>query len=176
MALTYVAIATVTVGSGGSTEITFSSIPGTYTDLVCLLSHRTTGAVAGSSWALGLKINGATTNRTWRRLEGYDGTNVASSNGTTTLIGLIQGDSSTASTFGNLQLYIPNYAGSNNKSFSVDGVTENNSSTGNALAFVAGLWSQTSAITEISFYNLTSGTDGFKQYSTATLYGIKNTV
>jgi len=175
MALTYQAIATVTVGSGGASEITFSSITADYTDLLCVLSHRSNGAVAGSSWALGMKINGATTNRTWRRLEGYDGSNVASSNGTTTLIGLIQGDSSTASTFGSMQVYIPNYAGSNNKSFSADGVTENNSSTGNTLSFVAGLWSQTSAITEISFYNATTS-DGFKQYSTATLYGIKNTV
>jgi hypothetical protein len=173
MANTYVAIATVTVGSGGASSIDFTSIPATYTDLLCVLSHRSNGAVAGSSWALGMKINGVTTNRTYRRLEGFDGTNVASDNGSTDLVGLIQGDSSTASTFGSLQVYIPNYAGSNNKSYSVEGVTENNSSTGNDSALIAGLWSQTSAITDLSFYNRTTA-DGFKQYTTATLYGIKN--
>jgi hypothetical protein len=34
MANTYEAIATVTVGSGGAANIEFTSIPGTYTDLI----------------------------------------------------------------------------------------------------------------------------------------------
>ena len=37
MANTYVAIATVTVGSGGAASIDFTSIPATYTDLVVKL-------------------------------------------------------------------------------------------------------------------------------------------
>ena len=40
MALTYTALASVTVGSGGAANIEFTSIPGTYTDLVMLVSLR----------------------------------------------------------------------------------------------------------------------------------------
>jgi hypothetical protein len=173
MATTYTLISSVTVGSGGAANIEFTSIPATYTDLLCVLSHRSAASVSGSTNALGMKINGVTTNRTYRRLEGFDGTSKASDNGSTDLIGLIQGNSTTASTFGSIQIYIPNYAGSSNKSFSVDGVTENNSSTGNDLAFVAGLWSQTTAITSLTFYDRT-GSSNFVQYSTAYLYGISN--
>jgi hypothetical protein len=42
MANTYEAIATVEVGSGGAADIEFTSIPGTYTDLVLKLSARGT--------------------------------------------------------------------------------------------------------------------------------------
>ena len=41
MALTFSAIATVTVGSGGTANIEFTSIPSTYTDLKLMLSGRT---------------------------------------------------------------------------------------------------------------------------------------
>ena len=40
MANTYVKIATVTVGSGGAANMTFSSIVGTYTDLAIKISAR----------------------------------------------------------------------------------------------------------------------------------------
>jgi len=75
----------------------------------------------------------------------------------------------TASTFASGEMYIPNYAGSNSKSFSADSVQETNAS----LAYsylMAGLWSNSSAITSIA---LTPFTGNFAQYSTATLYGIK---
>ena len=172
MAVTYKKIASVTVGSGGVSAITFSSIPNTYTDLICLVSHRSSNAVSGSNQGLGMKINGVTTNRTYRRLEGYDSTGVAGDSGTGALVGLIQGASTTASTFASFEVYIPNYAGSTNKSFSAIGVTENNSASGVDQHMIAQLWSQTTAIDSIEFFNSSSGSDTFVQYSTATLYGI----
>ena len=42
MASTYIPIATVTVGSGGATNIEFTSIPNTYTNLIILTSLRGT--------------------------------------------------------------------------------------------------------------------------------------
>jgi hypothetical protein len=45
MALTYTAIKTVTVGSGGAANIDFTSIPQTYTDLVLKVSARMNRAV-----------------------------------------------------------------------------------------------------------------------------------
>jgi hypothetical protein len=172
MPLTYIKIASVTVGSGGTSAITFSNIPNTYTDLVCLVSHRSSNAVSGSNQGLGMKINGVTTNRTYRRLEGYDSVGASTDAGTGALVGLIQGSSTTASTFASFEVYIPNYAGSTNKSFSTTGVTENNASSGVDQHFIAQLWSQTTAIDSIEFYNSSSGSDTFVQYSTATLYGI----
>lgn len=153
-------ITSVTVGAGGAATIDFTSIPGTYTDLVVLLSARATSTTA----TITLSINGSTTSFTGRYLQG----NGASSTSTTstTLIGNSDISTDTANTFSNLQLYIPNYAGSTNKSFSVDTVTENNAATAYTQIF-AGLWSNTNAITQVTL-NLAN----FAQYSTAYLYGL----
>jgi hypothetical protein len=117
-----------------------------------------------------MEINGVTTNRTWRRLLG-NGSAASSTNGTTGQINTMPGADKTASTFGNIQVYLPNYAGSSNKSFSVDGVTETNA-TASDIIFNSGLWSQTTAINQLTFKS-GSATD-FNEHSTATLYGIKN--
>jgi hypothetical protein len=165
---TFIKIATVTVGSGGAASIDFSSIPSTYTDLVVYLSLRdeTTNGFPGVT----MEINGLTTNRTWRRLRG-DGSAATSTNGTDGEVNTMPGADKTASSFGNIQVYLPNYSGSSNKSFSVDGVTETNATASNAI-LTAGLWSDTPVINQLTFKSA-SATD-FNQYSTATLYGIKN--
>lgn len=168
MANTYVAIATVTVGSGGASTIDFTSIPSTYTDLVLVSSVRTSRSAYHES--LTLSFNGATTNRTNRRIYG-DGSGAASTSDTTMYGGQASGATATSSTFGNAITYIPNYAGSTNKSSSNDGVSENNAT--NALAMLnANLWSSTAAINQITLTPENGGT--IQQYSTATLYGIKN--
>lgn len=168
MALTYTAIATVTVGSGGASNIEFTSIPGTYTDLMLLGSVRTNRATfTGDN--LQPIFNGSTANFTFRALSG-DGS-VAYSD--TTFITVFDTNVATANTFSNFSIYIPNYAGSNNKSISIDGVGETNGTTV-YMSLAAGLWSQTAAITSFGIQSATSST--LQQYSTATLYGIKNTV
>jgi len=171
MALTYQAIATVEVGSGGAADITFSSIPATYTDLVLLLSIRTDrSGTAGDN--LSLSYNGSTSSQSDVRLYA-DGSGAYSYTDTALYAGFATGGGATASTFGNTMVYIPNYAGSNNKSSSSDGVAENNAS-GTAMNLGAELWSNTAAITSIKISSRYSAT--LQQYSTATLYGIKNTV
>jgi hypothetical protein len=170
MANTYEAIETVEVGSGGAADIEFTSIPGTYTDLVVKVSARTVNSLSARGTNINLSINGVDTNRTFRSLEG-NGSSASSSNGTSAYVGTFGGGASvTANTFSNTEIYIPNYTGSNNKSFSSDSVMENNNTTASA-DLVAGLWSQTSAITSVG---LTTGSGDFAEYSTATLYGIKN--
>ena len=167
MANTYTLISSVTVGAGGASSIDFTSIPATYTDLLVKLSTRTTGAAVAD---VSLRFNSATTNYSYRDIEG-NGSTAASYSGTSFLwAGEANRGDATASTFANIEIYIPNYAGSTNKSISVDSVTENNGT----LAYsdlIAGLWSNTSAITSISLL-LSSGNHA--QYSTAYLYGIKN--
>ena len=171
MALTYTAIATVTVGSGGAANIEFTSIPGTYTDLLIKFSGR--ASTTETAFSLQFNGNTSTANYSYRTLQG-DGANVSSTNETSLgFIGArINPSDSTASTFGNAEIYIPNYASSNQKSVSIDSVSENNATTARMM-LTAGLWNQTSAITSIKLYVVSAN---LAQYSTATLYGIKNTV
>ena len=168
MATTYEAIATVEVGAGGAANIEFTSIPQTYTDLVILLSARTTYAQVGDG--IIAQFNSNTSNLSTRRLYGT-GSATGSDSYSFAYAGYANGSTGTANTFGNSYLYIPNYAGSNNKSFSTDGVAENNATTG-IQALAASLWSNTAAITSIKL--LSENASNFAQYSTATLYGIKN--
>lgn len=169
MATTYEAIATVTVGSGGAADITFSSIPGTYTDLVVLLSARdaTTTFFGGDGISFKVEFNGSTTNLSSRSLFG-NGSSAASYNDTV-IYGILSTAKDTASTFGNASIYIPNYAGSTNKSVSIDAVAENNA-TSAGMRMTAGLWSNSAAITSVKILPYST----FMQHSTATLYGIKN--
>jgi len=170
MATTYTLISSVTVGSGGAANIEFTSIPATYTDLCVLFSARSNRAA--DSDPVNLEFNGSTTNDTSRDLEG-DGSSAYSgtAGGSQTEIARIPAANATASTFGNALIYVPNYAGSNNKSSSGDAVTENNGVTAFA-KLVAGLWSDSSAITSVKLISQTG--NNFVQYSTAYLYGISN--
>ena len=168
MAITFYKIASVTVGSGGASSIDFTLIPSTYTDLCLKVSGRTTESSVYAG--IYVSFNGAAYNSTGKVLEG-DGSAASSFNYTNGAIAFIAGNSATSNTFGNTELYIPNYAGSNYKSYSSDGVGENNGTL--ALAHLnAGLWSNTAAINQITLDAYLSNT--FMQYTTATLYGIKN--
>ena len=162
----YNLISTVTVGSGGAASIEFTSIPQTYTDILLKLSVRSTQA--NNANTLSIKFNGSTANFTACLIEG-SGASASSFSQSAGNIGNVQGTSSTASVFSSLDIYISNYSGSTYKSYSADGVTENNAATAYQ-SMSAGLWSQTAAITEIGIYI----TD-LAQYSSASLYGIKNT-
>jgi hypothetical protein len=165
MANTYTQIASSTVGSGGAATIDFTSIPSTYTDLCIKFSLRT-NAVDNT----GIKLNGVATNMTSKRLYG-SGTAATSDSRSDMVIILANNNTDTANTFSNGEFYIPNYAGNSNKSVSADSVQENNGTTGYAM-LSAGLWSSTAAINQVTIYLIS--TANYVQYSTATLYGIKN--
>jgi hypothetical protein len=165
---TFTLIASSTVGSGGAASIDFSSIPSTYTDLMLVTSLRTNDN-PGYGWSdVTLSFNGSTASRTSRTLTGNGSS--ASSFSNSTIITRVNNAFTTASTFSNGSWYIPNYAGSNNKSLSIDEVTENNA-TAAVMDMVAGLWSNTAAINQIT---ITGSTGSFVQHSTAYLYGIVN--
>jgi hypothetical protein len=165
MAVTYKLIETVRVGSGGAASITFSSIPQTYTDLMLLTSARSTS----TGLAVVAKFNGSSANYTGKYLEG-SGSSVASGTMSINQAGNSVASSYTASVFASNYLYIPNYTGSTFKSSSSDATTENNA-TVSYMAFYANLWSDTSAITSIA---LTVSAGSFAEFSSASLYGIKN--
>lgn len=159
-------ISTVTVGALGASSIDYTSISGSFTDLMLVLSARSTGA----SWqGSGLKFNGSTSSiYTFRRLEGSGSGTSSDSNTLDFLpIGSIPGLTQTSNTFSNQVIYIPNYAGATNKSVSVDTVAENNA-TQAYQQLIAGVYASTTAITSIKLEA------SFAQYSTASLYGIKS--
>jgi len=171
MANTYEAITTVTVGSGGAANIEFTSIPATYTDLVLKVSMRTDRVSATDPILITFNNNGA--NYSYRSIWTDGSGTVYSFNGSAQAY--LQGQYATAATatvntFTNFEMYIPNYAGSANKSASSDSTHENNA-TQAYLVMMANLWADSSAITSIKF---DPDNGNFVQYSTATLYGIKN--
>ena len=149
-------------------SIEFTSIPQDGTDLVVLYSLRTSSGGATNTL---LTLNGSTSGFSNRNLFG-DGTSRFSDT-TARYIGVVTGSTDTANTYSNGMLTIPNYSGSTNKSFSADDVSENNATTAYQ-SIVAGLWSNTAAITSltitisgnlaigstISLYKITKGSDG----------------
>lgn len=165
---TYTKIASVTVGVLGSATIDFTSIPSTYTDLCLKISARDNAAAVTNNVIF--KVNGVTTSQSNCYLLG-NGASVSSVSDTPIYFPS-NANLSTLSTFSNMEIYIPNYASTSvNKSLSIDTVTENNATTAFA-SIVAGLYAANTAITSISITG--NGGSSFLQYSTATLYGIKN--
>ena len=168
---TYEPIATTTLSST-ATEVTFSSISGTYTDLVLLISARSDRSGQAID-VIKIRFNGATadTNLTSRQVYG-SGTTASSQSNAYANIGYATGGTSTANTFANIEVYIPNYAGSTNKPISSTSANENNSATTYEIDGIAGLWSSTSAITSITL--LPNVGPNFASGSRFDLYGIKS--
>jgi hypothetical protein len=167
MANTFVKIATVTVGSGGAATMDFTSIPSTYTDLQLVYSGRSTSTGADTA----LKFNSTTTNYSYRILYGTGSAAASASGSGTSGYGGYYNDSGyTANTFSSTSIYIPNYTSSLSKNYSVNTVQENNATGANS-ALQTFLWTNSAAITSIS---INPSTGNWAQYSSATLYGIKN--
>ena len=150
-------------------SVTFSSIPGTYTDLVLKISSRIDSAPGSATLNVGINTSG---NASYRYIQGNGAT--ATSFGTSSQsrfpVSWLQQSDTTSNTFDNVEIYFPSYTNSSNKVVSSFGVQENNSTTAYMRAF-AGLKNETSAITSIEIlnggYNFVSGSSFF-------LYGIKN--
>jgi hypothetical protein len=160
-----------TLGTAAA-SIEFTSIPQDGTDLVVLISGRSTNAARDDLTRISL--NGSSSNFTSRFLYG-DGTSPLSTT-ETNYANQVSGATSTANTFGNGSIYIPNYTSTNAKSYSADSVSENNA-TFAIQSLIAGLWnpSPNVAITSlsiaagngnlvagstISLYKITKGSDG----------------
>lgn len=132
-----------TVLDASAASVTISNIPQEFKTLKLIVSARIDSTNATSIF----KPNNSSSNLSERNLNGNGAT--AASTSTTSgywFYHTVTGD--TASTFSNVEITIPNYSGSTNKPASISSVTENNGTTAYQ-HLIAGLWSNTSAITSI---------------------------
>lgn len=155
---TYTLINSSTLGSTQS-SVTFSSIPGTYTDLILVMNATATTNFTNTK----IVINSDTsTNYSWLNLKG-DGTSATSARGTTTAdlyLGLVnQGR-------GTYRFIFQDY--SNVTTFKT--ILSAGGLAGNRVEYATGLWRSTSAITSVQ---VVQPADTFASGSTFKLYGIE---
>lgn len=161
--MAYELVETVTVGSGGSSLITFSNLPQTGTDLFVRISGRSTGTSL-------THFEIYNPSQSWRRIQGT-GSSAQYASGTSygTMSGLvIPGTDTTSNTFGNAEIIIANYTSTAYKSYCVTAVGEDNNTTAYQ-TMVSGLIQTTSAITELK---IATSANSFAQHSTISLYTI----
>ena len=153
-------------------NVDFTSIPQTYTDLVFVLSLRSSRTPSSDGSHINLTFNNVTSAYFFKQLRGtgsaassYGENNEAAIN----LYSQANSSADTSNTFSSNSIYIPNYAGATTKSISVDSVYENNADTAYQ-HLVAGLWNNTAAITSVKFAEGTG--NNWVAGSTISLYGI----
>jgi hypothetical protein len=171
----YESIATVTVGAGGSSSISFTSIPSTYQHLQIRGISRINTSATGASYNL-LSFNSDTTSGNYfmHTLAGTGAVAVGEAYAGVSGQGVYQGESTrnnlTSGIFAANVHEILDYADTNkNKTIrTINGWDANGSG---EMYISSGLWSSTSAITSITI-NPVSG-QSFVQYTQFALYGIK---
>ena len=162
---TFTLIQAVTVGAGGSTDITFSSIPATFT-------HLQIRAVLKQSLGSGafLRFNSDTgSNYARHRFQGNGAT--ASAAGDASQDKVLINTSQGFSDFGTIVMDILDYANTNKYKTErhLFGIDLNGSG---AVGLESNLWQSTSAITSIEFISPNGG--NYAQYSHFALYGIRS--
>lgn len=165
----YESIQTISVGAGGQTSVTFSSIPATYKHL----QIRYIAQLSGGADSSRVTLNGNTgANYAFHQLYGTGSAAVASGGGSANAMNIAWlGNSGIANTFSAGIVDVLDYADTNkNKTLRVlTGVDSNNT---NGIIFLnSGLFINTGAVNSFTFgYN---GSNTITQYSTFALYGIK---
>lgn len=167
--MSYTLISTQTLNSNVTT-VTFSSIPQTYTDLVLVTSARSTlAASVGSSTYMSL--NGSSANFAHRRFYGNGSAAYANVDGVSSAYSNdINGQGTNTYNFSNSKLTFYNYTSANYKPYTIDTAVENSNSTAAYTMLTSGIWSNTAAITSISFAS--EGSSSFQIGSTFSLYGV----
>jgi hypothetical protein len=158
----YYSIATQTVGSGGASSITFSSIPSTYTHL----QIRSFAQQASSGGYVSVTFDNATF--AYRHFLYGSGSSALAGADTTNAPGIFSA-AATSSTFSGSIFDILDYT-SVNKNKVTRSLGGNDTNGGGGIYFMSGLFTSSSPITSIT---LTAISNNFTQYSSFALYGIK---
>jgi len=165
MPATYEPISTTTLGSAAS-SITFSSIPGTYTDLRLVLVGA--NSASGANWYI--RYNGTTGSSDLYSYTLLKGNGSAASSASSSADNkIVFNETSTTSTTIPMLTTIDvfSYAGSTNKTCLIEWSGDENGS--GTTQRIVGLYRSTSAITSIALVN--SGAN-FATGTVATVYGI----
>ena len=162
-------IATVTVGSGGSSTIDFTSIPSTYAHLQIRCITRNTS----TSDTFRLRFNSDSGNNYTRHFLYGDGSSALAAAGTSTssgALGIISTSNDTASIFSGFVIDILDYTNTNKYTTfrSIGGFDGNGSG---KIGLFSSVWMNTNAVTSISIF---SDSNNQAQYSHFALYGIKS--
>lgn len=153
--------------------VQFDSIPQGYSDLLVLMSARSSQSSRSTAITFAFNYDNSSS-YSFRKLIGYDSSQLYTGSGSGTPAQVpevdVTGNSATANTFGNTSFYISNYTSANPKVISVDQTSENNSNAGYVLGMHSYRYSSTSPITSIQFglqgHNYMAG-------STISLYGVR---
>jgi hypothetical protein len=161
----YESIATSTVGAGGSTSITFSSIPATYTHLQVRLMNLSNG----SAGDVRVQFNSDTGNN-YSKHGLYGSGTAVTANGSASGAFAYGGISGSTTAPGVAVIDILDYANTNKYKTvrNLSGYDLN--AAGGYVELQSGAWLNTAAITSITIF--TSGVT-YAQYSSFALYGIK---
>jgi hypothetical protein len=170
----YESISTVTVGSGGQSSITFSSIPSTYKHLQVRAIGRSVAADTSFGYDMTCFFNGdSTLGNYYNHYMFGNGSSVgAGTNVNNAIFGGVFGAGSSANTFSTMIMDFLDYSSTSKTKVGrlLEGFDSGGGST-NLVMIQSTLWNNTSAISSLTF-NVRSGT-GFGQYSSFALYGIK---
>lgn len=171
----YESIATVTVGSGGSASVEFTSISADYTHLQVRGLVQTNRATYGRD-VIFARFNGDTGNNyAFHLLQGDGSAPYATGGGTKNKIEIEGAGTSAGGSFGAFVIDILDYKNTNKYKTlrALSGVDHNGTLAGygGVINLVSGLWQNTNAVTSIKFEDDTGNT--LLQYSSFALYGIK---
>ena len=170
----YESIATVTVASGTSNTISFTSIPSTFDHLQLRLIART-NRTGNPEANLLIRFNSDTTsNYAYHDLygDGSSATASAATSQTEIIANRLTGATAAASIFGAIIIDILDYT-STNKNKTVRALGGDDRNGAGAVSYSSGLWFKSpEAITRIDLTTI-AGTYDFTQYSHFALYGIK---
>jgi len=174
----YESIATVTVGSGGAADVTFSSIPSTYTHLQIRTIGRSSNS-ANNGVSMRIQLNSDTgSNYSQHYLGTYQGAgstteSVGAANTSSIYIGTIPDNNIMADLYAGTIIDILDYKDNNKYKTlrSLSGYDFNGATSGYSyFNLQSGNWRNTNAITSIKLFGAAGN---FMQYSQFALYGIK---
>ena len=166
----YFSIQTVTVGAGGSSTVTFNSIPSTYTHLQIRAISKDSRSNPNTAFSIRLNSDSGTNYSSHDLTGDGGGSVVATGTANSTEIGLGNSSGGTnANIFGAQIIDILDYANTNKfKTVRTLGGHDQNGS--GYLGLFSGNWRSTSAVTSITIIPLVAN---IQQYSSFALYGIK---
>ena len=163
---TYVALATTTLGASAA-SVTFSSISGSYRDLVLIANARTDRAATSDIYKITLNASGTGYSRVVMYGTGSTADSYADASLSAITPYALTGNTATSGVFGFLKMQIMDYSATDKHKT----ILNNEDATGLEVSASAYTWANTNAVTSIEIDQLLGS--NFASGSTFSLYGIE---